>query len=390
METRMIDLRLKRHVKIVCTLGPASQSERVINDMLKAGMDIARLNLNYGTLEEHEQTILRVRRLSDELGLSTGILLDCPGLKKYPSATIKAAFQKHLEFVHAQKVDFAALSFISTAEQVLEIRLLLNEIGFQIPLVVKIEHASALAASEAILDTADGIMVARGDLAIQISIEKVPLAQKRLIKAANLRGKPVITATQMLESMVKSSHPTRAEATDVANAVLDGTDATMLSEETAVGSYPVEAVEMMARIALEAETAYPHQERLLNSYQEHQPEVNDATARAACLIAQQIGAKAIVAFTSSGATAIRVSKYRPIQPIIAITPFDTVVRRLSIVWGTHAVRKEKPMIIEKVFDLAVEVATELGLVVKGDRLVITAGIPLIVPGNTNLLKVHVV
>jgi len=389
-QAKMNDQRLKRHVKIVCTLGPASQSEHVISEMLKAGMDIARLNLNYGTLEEHSQTISLVRRLSNDLGLRTGVLLDCPGLKKYPTATIREAFQKHLEFANSQNVDFIALSFISNAEQVNQVRRLLTEIEYSVPLVVKIEQTSALAESDSILDIADGIMVARGDLAIQISIEKVPLAQKRLVKAANQRGKPVITATQMLESMVKSVHPTRAEAADIANAVLDGTDALMLSEESAVGDYPVAAVEMMARIAAEAETAYPYEERLRSAYLSSLPEVNDAAARAACLVAQQIGAKAIVAFTSSGATALRVSKYRPIQPIIAITPFDTTVRRMSVVWGVHVEKREKPSIIEKVFELAVDVATDLGLVTKGDRLVITAGWPMLVSGSTNLVKVHVV
>jgi pyruvate kinase len=386
----MNNLRLKRHVKIVCTLGPASQSAEVIGNMLKAGMDIARLNLNYGTLEEHVRAISLVRRLSSELGLQTGILLDCPGLKKYPSATVNTAFKKHLEFARSQNVDFVALSFISTAEQVSEVRRLLTAIDYSVPLIVKIEQAPALTESDLILDIADGIMVARGDLAIQISIEKVPLAQKRLIKAANHRGKPVITATQMLESMVESAQPTRAEAADIANAVLDGTDALMLSEESAVGKYPVAAVETMVKIALEAETAYPHDERLRDAYLTSLPEINDATARAACQIADQIGAKAIVAFTAGGMTAMRVSKYRPTQPIIAVTPSETVMRRLSLVWGVHAVQRPKPKRLEKVFDLAVEVAMGLGVVVKGDRLVLTAGLPLMVSGSTNLVKVHVV
>jgi pyruvate kinase len=377
MILKMDNLRLKRHVKIVCTLGPASQSAEVIGNLLEAGMDIARLNLNYGTLKEHARIISLVRRLSNELGLQTGILLDCPGLKKYPSATVSAAFKEHLEFARSQNIDFVALSFISTAEQVSEVRRLLTAIDYSVPLIVKIEQASALTESDLILDIADGIMVARGDLAIQISIEKVPLAQKRLIRAANQRGKPVITATQMLESMVESAQPTRAEAADIANAVLDGTDALMLSEESAVGKYPVVAVETMVKIALEAS---------LTSL----PEVNDATARAACQIADQVRAKAIVAFTAGGTTAMRVSKYRPSQPIIAVTPSETVMRRLSLVWGVHAVQRMNPVSLEKVFDLAVEVAMGLGLVGKGDRLVLTAGLPLMVSGSTNLVKVHVV
>ena len=386
----MDNLRLKRHVKVVCTLGPVSQSAEVIGNMLKVGMDVARLNLNYGTLEEHARTISLVRRLSRELGLQTGIMLDCPGLKKYPSTTMNAAFKEHLLFARSQNIDFVALSFISTAEQVAEVRRLLTAIDYSVPLIVKIEQASALTESDLILDIADGIMVARGDLAIQISIEKVPLAQKRLIKAANQRGKPVITATQMLESMVESAQPTRAEAADIANAVLDGTDALMLSEESAVGKYPVVAVEMMVKIALEAETAYPHDERLRDAYLASLPEVNDATARAACQIADQVRAKAIVAFTAGGTTAMRVSKYRPSQPIIAVTPSEIVMWRLAMVWGVHAVQRTNPVSLEKVFDLAVEVATSLGVVVKGDRLVLTAGVPLMVTGSTNLVKVHVV
>lgn len=386
----MDNLRLKRHVKIVCTLGPASQSAKVIGDMLRAGMDVARLNLNYGTPEEHVRTISLVRKLSNEMDLHTGILLDCPGLKKYPSASIKKAFKAHLEFARSQKVDFVALSFISTAMQVNEVRRLLTNIGYSVPLIVKIERAPALVESDPILEIADGIMVARGDLAIQISIEKVPLAQKRLIKSANQRGKPVITATEMMLSMVNSAVPTRAEATDIANAVLDGTDALMLSEESAIGKYPVTAVETMARIALEAETAFPHDEKLKEASMVSLPEVNDATARAACQIAQQVGAKAIIAFTAGGTTALRVSKYRPSQPIIAVTPSEIVMKRLSLVWGVYAVQKKKPTNLEKVFDLAAEVATELRVVGKGDRLVLTAGLPLMISGGTNLVKVHVV
>ena len=180
-----------------------------------------------------------------------------------------------------------------------------------IPIIVKIEDARALEESEAMLEAGEGIMVARGDLALDISIEKVPTAQKKLIKEANHRGKPVITAPHMLESMVQSATPTRAEATDVANAVLDGSDALMLSEETAIGSYPVEATETMVKIALEAEAMLPYEEILRSRWQDVLPEVNDAAARAACQMAYQVQAKAIIAFTTGGTTALRVSKYRP-------------------------------------------------------------------------------
>jgi pyruvate kinase len=257
-----------------------------------------------------------------------------------------------------------------------------------IPVIVKMEQARALEESGAILDVCEGMLVARGDLAVEISIEKVPLAQKQLIKEANRRGKPVITATEMLESMVYSATPTRAEATDVANAVLDGSDAVMLSEETAAGSYPVEAIEMMAKIALEAEAALPYEEILRERWQDVLPEVNDATARAACQMARQVQARAIIAFTAGGTTALRISKYRPQQLILALTPSESIMRRLSLVWGVLPVRKPEPANLEEVFELAREAALEVGVAGKGDLIVITAGLPLTVPGSTNLVKVH--
>jgi len=379
--------KMKRHVKIVCTLGPASSSPEVVERMLKGGMDIARLNLAHGTLEEHSQLISEVRLLSQKLKLPTGILLDLPGLKRRVG-DIRAVFGEHLEFADSQKVDFIALSFISSVRQVKEVRALLKKMNAYMPVIVKIEQAQALEQSGAILEVSDGIMVARGDLALEISIEKVPLAQKQLIKEANRRGKPVITATQMLESMVQSAIPTRAEATDVANAILDGSDALMLSEETATGSYPVEAIETMIRIALEAEAAFPYEQMLRERRQDILPEVDDATARAACQIAHQVQARAIIAFTTGGTTALRLSKYRPQHLILAVTPSETVVRRLSLAWGVLPVKKPEPANLEEVFELAREVALETGIARKGDLVVITAGLPLSVPGSTNLVKVH--
>jgi len=379
--------KMKRHAKIVCTLGPASSSPEVIERILKAGMDIARLNLAYGTLEEHSQLISEVRLLSQKLKLSTGILLDLPGLKRRVG-DIRAVFNEHLDFAHSQKVDFVALSFISSARQVKEVKALLKNMNASMPVIVKIEQARALGRSGAILEASDGIMVARGDLALEITIEKVPLAQKQLIKEANSRGKSVITATQMLESMVRSTTPTRAEATDVANAVLDGSDALMLSEETAIGSYPVEATETMARIALEAESAIPYEQMLRERWQDVLPEVDDATARAACQIANQVQARGIIAFTTGGTTALRLSKYRPQHLILAVTPSETVVRRLSLAWGVLPVRKPEAARLEEVFELAREVALETSIARRGDLVVITAGLPLRVPGSTNLVKVH--
>jgi len=301
---------------------------------------------------------------------------------------MRTVFGEHIEFADSQKVDFIALSFISSVRQVKEVRALLKKMNAYMPVIVKIEQARALEQSSAILEVSDGIMVARGDLALEISIEKVPLAQKQLIKEANHCGKQVITATQMLESMVQSATPTRAEATDVANAILDGSDALMLSEETATGSYPVEATETMIRIALEAETAFPYEQKLYERWQDILYETDDATARAASQIAHQVQAIAIIAFTTGGTTALRLSKYRPQQLILAVTPSETIVRRLSLAWGVLPVRKPEPANLEEVFDLAREVTLETGIARKGDLVVITAGLPLNVPGSTNLIKVH--
>jgi pyruvate kinase len=378
---------MRRHVKIVCTLGPASSSPEVVESMLKGGMDIARFNLAYGTLQEHSQLISEVRSLSQKLKLPVGILLDLPGLK-LGHGDIKAVFGQHLNFALIEDADFVALSFISSVRQVREVKQLLRKMKADIPVIVKIEQARALEESGAMIEAGEGIMVARGDLALDISIEKVPMAQKRLINEANRQGKPVITATQMLESMVRSATPTRAEAADVANAVLDGSDALMLSEETAIGSYPVEATETMVKIALEAEALFPYEEILHKRWQDVLPEVNDAAARAACQMAHQVQARAIIAFTTGGTTALRVSKYRPYHPILAVTPSASVVSRLSLAWGVLPLKKPEPANLEEVFELASKAALETNLAKRGDLIVIIAGIPLGVPGSTNLVKIH--
>ncbi|MDD5289156.1 MAG: pyruvate kinase [Dehalococcoidales bacterium] len=379
--------RLRRHVKIVCTLGPASNSPETIGRMLQSGMDVVRLNLSYGTLEEHYQTIARVRSVSQKMKLPTAILLDLPGRKRR-TGDGKAVFGDHLQFAQSNQVDFIALSFITSTQQVEEVKSLLKDMGISIPIIVKIEKGEALAVSSSIVDIGDGVMVARGDLGLQISIEKVPLAQKKIIREANQRGKPVITATEMLESMVKSATPTRAEATDVANAVLDGTDAVMLSEETSIGKYPVEAIEMMSKIILEAETVFPHDDVIREPQGEFLNEVDDATARAACQIAYQIEAKAIVALTASGTTALRVAKHRPSQSILAVTNSETVMRRLALVWGVYPLIKSIPANLEEWLELARATALETGIAKADDLIVVTAGFPLGVTGSTNLVKVH--
>ena len=377
----------RHHVKIVCTLGPASSSTEVIGKMLKAGMDVARFNLAHGTLQEHSQLISEVRSLSRQLKLPVGILLDLLGLK-LGRGDIKAVFSQHLDFALKEKSDFVALSFISSVRQVQEVKQLLSNMKADIPVIVKIEEARALEESGAIIEAGEGIMVARGDLALDISIEKVPMAQKRLIKEANRQGKPVITATQMLESMVRSATPTRAEAADVANAVLDSSDALMLSEETAIGSYPVEATETMVKIALEAEAMFPYEDILHSRWQDVLPEINDAAARAACQMAHQVQARAIIAFTTAGTTALRVSKYRPYHPILAVTPSASVASRLSLAWGVLPLEEPEPANLEEVFELASKAALETNLAQRGDLIVIIAGIPLAVSGSTNLVKIH--
>jgi pyruvate kinase len=379
--------RLKRHVKIVCTLGPASNNPEIIEKMLQSGMDVARLNLSYGTLEEHRQTVAIVRAAARKLNLPTAVLMDCPGRKRRTGDT-KAVFGDHLRFAEDNQVDYIALSFITSTQQVEEVKSLAREMSVSIPIVTKIEKGEALAVSSSIIDISDGVMVARGDLGLQISIEKVPLAQKKIIREANQRGRPVITATEMLESMVKSPTPTRAEATDVANAVLDGTDAVMLSEETSVGQYPVEAIQMMSKIIYEAETVLPHDKVFYEPQGELLSEVDDATARGACQIASQIDAKAIIALTAGGTTALRVAKHRPGQPILAVTLSETVMRRLNLVWGTYPLIKTSPTNLEKWLEVARQTAMETGLAKIGDVIVLTAGLPLGVPGSTNLVKVH--
>ncbi len=378
--------RLNRHVKIVCTLGPASNTPEVIEKMISSGMDIARLNLSYGTLEEHRNTVAMVRAAAKKIGLPTAVLLDCPGRKRRTGDT-KAVFSDHLQFAQDNQLDYIALSFITSTEQVEEVQALAAQMKINIPIVAKIEKGEALAVSDSIIAISDGVMVARGDLGLQINIEKVPLAQKKIIHEANHRGKPVITATEMLESMVKSPTPTRAEATDVANAVLDGTDAVMLSEETSIGQYPLEAIKMMVKIILEAETVLPHDNVYNEPHCDFLSEVNDATARAACDIACQINAKAIVALTAGGTTALRVAKHRPAQPILAVTLSEITMRRLNLVWGTYPLVKTSPNTLEEWESIARAVTVEAGLAKTGDVIVVTAGLPLGVPGSTNMVRV---
>lgn len=296
--------------------------------------------------------------------------------------------KRHLLFGIEHQVDLVALSFVSRANDVAEVREFLREKGKTIPLISKIERRQALDNFADILSLSDGIMVARGDLGLEIPLPEIPVVQKEIIRKCNHSGKPVITATQMLESMVHSPSPTRAEVTDVANAVLDGSDAIMLSAETSIGKYPIMATEMMRRIAEEAEATLPYKHLLIQKGADLEPITDDAISYGACHTAHQLGATAIVAFTSSGSTAWRVSKYRPGVPILALTPRADTRLRLALAWGVHPYQVEEPPTIKGLFALAVKVAKESGAAKAGDLIIITAGIPLGVPGTTNLLKVE--
>ncbi|MDO8532532.1 MAG: pyruvate kinase, partial [Dehalococcoidia bacterium] len=295
-----------------------------------------------------------------------------------------------LDFAAEQHADWVALSFVSGPEDIRQARDALRERGATIPLIAKIEMRQAVERLDAILREVDGVMVARGDLGLEMPVQKIPHVQKGIIRAANRLGKPVITATQMLESMILAPRPTRAEVTDVANAILDGTDAVMLSGETSVGQYPVQTVRMMEKIARETETSFPFQQVAEERRREVGDAIDDAIAHDACHTAGIVGARAIVAFTTSGSTALRVARYRPRTPLLALTSREDVRRRLALVWGVHPVVVAEQSSADEVFATASRCARELGLARPGDVLVITAGVPLGVSGSTNLLKVHTV
>ncbi len=319
------------------------------------------------------------------LGEDKGI--NVPGVAfRTPSFTEED--QKHLLFGLKQQVDFIAISFIKRASDILKVRQFLHQRGGEMGLIAKIETQEAVANVDEILEVADGAMIARGDLGLEIPIEKVPVVQKEIIRKCNLLGKPVIVATQMLESMVRAPLPTRAEVTDVANAVIDGADALMLSEETAIGKHPVAAVKMMAQIALEAEATLPYQQLLIEKGKELPAKTDEAISYAACHIAHQLEAKAIIATTSSGSTAQRVSKYRPKAFILAITPSETVLRKLCLFWGVRAYKINEPLPLSELFVQGARIAKEMDIARSGDLVVITGGVPIGVPGTTNLLKVE--
>lgn len=469
-----------RKTKIVCTIGPSSESLENTKKLIMAGMNVARLNFSHGDFEEHGNRIKTIRQASEELNKTVAILLDTKGpeirtgkLEVEPIELIQDEFvtltteeilgdknrisitykdlpgdvqagstiliddgligltvvevegteikcrvvnggtikskkgvnvpgvsislpgitekdANDIVFGIEQGIDFIAASFVRKASDVLEIRELLKKHNAEyIQIISKIENQQGVDNLDEILDVSDGLMVARGDLGVEIPAEEVPLVQKRIIEKCNVAGKPVITATQMLDSMQRNPRPTRAEASDVANAIFDGTDAIMLSGETAAGKYPVESVLTMSRIAEKAESALNYRELFLKQRIAQETSVTEAISQSVAISALDLNAKAIISSTESGQTARMVSKYRPNAPIIAVTTQDRTLRRMALVWGVTPVKGEQASSTDEMFEYALQGGEKSGLVKSGDLVVITAGVPLGQSGSTNLVKVSV-
>jgi len=472
-----------RKTKIVCTIGPASESIEKLTQLMNSGMNVARLNFSHGDFEEHGNRIINIREASKITGKTVAILLDTKGpeirthtmqngaieLKTgqnvivsmtevegtaerfsitYPgliddvqtgskillddgliglevveiNKESKEIFTKVLNsgtlknkkgvnvpgvsvnlpgitekdkndilFGIEQGIDFIAASFVRRAKDVLEIHQLLEEHNAtHIQIIPKIENQEGVDNIDEILEVSDGLMVARGDLGVEIPAEEVPLVQKMLIKKCNSLGKPVITATQMLDSMQRNPRPTRAEASDVANAIFDGTDAIMLSGETAAGQYPVEAVQTMHNIALRAEQALDHKEILSARSKNAEHNLTDAIGQSVAHTALNLEVNAIITPTESGHTARMIAKYRPKAPIVAIAANEAVSRSLSLVWGVHTRVGTMCSTIDEMLDISVQESLNSGIVKHGDLVVITAGVPVGESGTTNLMKVHVI
>lgn len=318
-----------------------------------------------------------------------GVLKDLKGIN-LPGVDVSAPSlsdkdKTDLDFCLGMGVDYIALSFVRRASDVAGLKEIIYKRGENIPVIAKIEKPEALRNFKSILAAADAVMVARGDLGVELSAERVPLVQKKIIRACNEAGKPVITATQMLESMILHARPTRAETSDVANAILDGTDAVMLSGETASGSYPVEAVRTMAKIALDIERSELWRLPPIRSM--HSNNIPEAVAEAACHAAATLKAKALVVFTQSGGTAALISKFRPQLPIIAFTPFPDIQRRLSLFWGVNSCPIGSVGRTNQQIKVGEETLLAAGFK-KGDVIVITMGVPIEAKGSTNLMKIH--
>ena len=323
-----------------------------------------------------------------------GILKDRKGINlpgvAVSAPALTAKDREDLAFCIRQEVDYVALSFVRCAADVIELKDILLREKSDIHIIAKIEKPEAVADFDAILAVADGIMVARGDLGVEMRPEKVPLIQKQIIRQCNAAGKPVITATQMLESMIEHPRPTRAETSDVANAILDGTDAIMLSAETASGKYPIEAVALMVRVAEDVESDPALKERVFHPLGELRGyrRLPEAIGQAACHVAEVIGAAGILAFTQTGSTAALVAKYRPALPVFAVTPTQAVRRRLTLYSGVRSIRVDIEGDTEAQIRSVEEAVLAAGVLQRGDVVVITMGSPVSAPGTTNLLKIH--
>ncbi|MCI2842444.1 pyruvate kinase [Staphylococcus hominis] len=472
-----------RKTKIVCTIGPASESEEMLEKLMNAGMNVARLNFSHGSHEEHKARIDSIRKVSKKLGKTIGILLDTkgpeirthdmkdglivlekgkevivsmsqvegtpekfsvtyedlindvqigsyillddglvelqvkdidkdkgevkcdilntgelknkkgvnlPGVKvNLPGITDKDAAD--IKFGIKEDIDYIAASFVRRPSDVLDIREILEqENNDNITIFPKIENQEGIDNIEEILEVSDGLMVARGDMGVEIPPESVPIVQKDLIRKCNKLGKPVITATQMLDSMQRNPRATRAEASDVANAIYDGTDAVMLSGETAAGQYPEEAVKTMRNIAISAEAAQDYKKLLSDRTKLVETSLVNAIGVSVAHTALNLNVKAIVAATESGSTAITISKYRPHSDIIAVTPSEHTARQLALVWGAYPVVKKGRKTTDDLLNNAVATAVATEKVGNGDLIIITAGVPTGEKGTTNMMKLHLV
>lgn len=468
-----------RKTKIVCTIGPSSESLENTKKLIQAGMNVARLNFSHGDFEEHGNRIKNIKQANAELGTNVAVLLDTKGpeirlgkLKEEPielnqddaitltteeilgdrtripvtysnlpndvsigstiliddgliGLTVESieGTEIHCRIVNGgqikskkgvnvpgvnislpgitekdandiifgieQGIDFIAASFVRKASDVLEIRELLEKHNAgHIQIISKIENQQGVDNLDEILEASDGLMVARGDLGVEIPAEEVPLVQKQMIEKCNRVGKPVITATQMLDSMQRNPRPTRAEASDVANAIFDGTDAIMLSGETAAGKYPVESVQTMARIAVRTEAALEYQEMFTKQANAQQTSVTEAISQSVAKSALDLEVKAILTSTESGYTARMIAKYRPKAPIIAVTPDPKVIHRLALTWGVKPVQGKAAETTDEMFEIAVQGGIESGEIKLGDTVIITAGVPVGRSGTTNLIKIH--
>lgn len=360
-------------------------------DLIAAAKPGARLVLGDGEVEftvaeKKDDTLRCIVSVAGLLESRKGV--NAPGTN-LPLSSITAKDRTDLKFICKLDLDYVALSFVRTAEDVIELRELMAKEGSDIPIIAKIEKVEAIADLDNIRMAADGMMVARGDLGIEVPPQEVPMLQKRIIRACNEVGKPVITATQMLQTMVEHPRPTRAEASDVANAILDGTDAVMLSGETATGKYPVEAVLMMRNIAEITEREFPFARWRARRHPSQTNSMNttEGISSASCDIAEQINARFIVSATMSGMTAQQVARYRPSRPIMAVSPMLRTQRRLALVWGVECVLVSDFGTTDEMVALTVEAMAPHDLR-SGDKLVITAGVPFGQSGQTNLIQVH--